>query len=80
MKTNDTNTIIPVNYDANMHIRWLATDAMNASQTAKQLFNGYYNTTNPAYSGLVEQINIYIEQVEVDIAKIKEYINGLPKV
>lgn len=36
MKTNDTNTIIPVNYDANMYIRWLATDAMNASQTAKK--------------------------------------------
>jgi len=79
MKTNDTNTIIPVNYDANMYIRWLATDAMNASQTAKQLFNGYYNTTNPAYSSLVVQINTYIEQVETDIAKIKEYLGYLPK-
>jgi hypothetical protein len=36
MKTNDTNTIIPVNYDAIMHLRWLATDAMNASLTIKQ--------------------------------------------
>ena len=78
MKTNDTNTIIPVNYDANMHIRWLATDAMNASQTAKQLFNGYYNTTNPAYSSLVTQVNTYIKQVETDIVNIREYMKSLP--
>jgi len=80
MKTNDTNNIIPVNYDANMYIRWLVTDAMNTSQTAKQLFNGYYNTTNPAYSSLVVQINTYIEQVETDIAKIKEYMASLPTI
>jgi hypothetical protein len=80
MKTKDTNTIIPVNYDAIMHLRWLATDAMNASQTAKQLFNGYYNTTNPAYSSLVTQVNTYIEQVETDIVNIKEYINDLPNI
>jgi hypothetical protein len=78
MKTNDTNTIIPVNYDASMYIRWLATEAMNASQTAKQLFNGYYNATNPAYSSLVMQINTYMEQVETDIAHIKEYMASLP--
>jgi len=80
MKTNDTNTIIPVNYDAIMQLRWLATDAMNASQTAKQLFNGYYNTTNPAYSSLVTQVNTYIEQVETDIVNIKQYINNLPNI
>jgi hypothetical protein len=36
--------------------------------------------TNPAYPSLVEQVNIYIQQVEIDIAKIKDYINDLPKV
>lgn len=80
MKTNDTNTIIPVNYEANMHIRWLATDAINASVSIRQLFNGYYDTSNPAYGDLINQTNIYIEQVESDINVIKQYINNLPNI
>ena len=80
MKTKDTNTIIPVNYDAIMHLRWLATDAMNASLTIKQLFNGYYDTSNPAYADLINQTNIYIAQVESDINAIKQYINSLPNI
>lgn len=53
MKIKDINSIIPVNYDALMYIKWLSTDAMNTSQTARELFNGYYDTTNPSYSNLV---------------------------
>lgn len=82
MKTNKTNNtnIIPVNYDANMHLRWLVTDSINTSLTTRPLFTGNYDITNPAYPSLVEQVNIYIQQVEIDIAKIKDYINDLPKV
>ena len=78
MKTNKTNNtnIILVNYDANMHLRWLVTDSINTSLTTRPLFTGNYDITNPAYSSLVEQVNIYIEQVEIDIAKIKEYIKN----
>ena len=81
MKTNKTNNtnIIPVNYDANMYLRWLVTDSINTSLTTRPLFTGNYDITNPAYSSLVAQINIYIGQVEIDIEKIKEYINDLPK-
>lgn len=78
MKINDTKNIIPVNYDALMYIKWLSTDAMNTSQTARELFNGYYDTTNPSYSNLVAQINTYIDQVTIDITKIKEYMASLP--
>lgn len=78
MKINDTKNIIPVNYDALMYIRWLATDSMNASQTARQLFNGYYDTTADTYPYLVGQINTYIDQVMIDITKIKEYLASLP--
>jgi hypothetical protein len=80
MKTKDINTLIPVNYDAIMHLRWLATDAVNASVTIRQLFNGYYDTSNPAYTDLINQTNIYIAQVESDINVIKQYINNLPNI
>ena len=80
MKTKDTNTIIPVNYDAIMHLRWLATDAINASVTIRQLFNGYYDISKFAYADLINQTNIYIGQVELDINVIKQYINNLPNI
>ena len=77
-----TNTITglanPVNPTDGVNKQYV--DSIIASLTTRPLFTGNYDITNPAYSGLVEQVNIYIEQVEVDIAKIKEYINGLPKV
>jgi hypothetical protein len=76
-----TNTITglanPVNPTDGVNKQYV--DSIIASLTTRPLFTGNYDITNPAYSGLVEQVNIYIEQVEVDIAKIKEYINGLPK-
>ena len=80
MATKDINTFIPVNYDAIMYLRWLATDAINASVTIRQLFNGYYDTSNPSYSDLINQANIYIGQVESDINVIKQYINSLPNI
>lgn len=80
MKIKNINNIIPVNYDALMYIRWLATDSMNASQTARELFSGYYDTTSSSYPNLVAQINTYIDQVTIDITKIKEYMASLPPV
>ncbi|MEB3148505.1 MAG: hypothetical protein VKL60_05715 [Sphaerospermopsis sp.] len=78
MKTKDANNIIPINYDARMYIKWLATDAMNASQAARELYTGYYDTTQPTYSDLITQINTYLEQVTIDIVKIKEHMAKLP--
>jgi hypothetical protein len=72
-----TGLATPVNPTDGVNKQYV--DSIIASLTTRPLFTGNYDITNPAYSGLVEQVNIYIEQVEVDIAKIKEYINGLPK-
>ena len=78
MKIKDSTGIIPVNYDALMYIKWLSTDSLNASQTARELFSGYYNSANTSYSDLITAVNNYIEQVTIDIAKIKQYMATLP--
>lgn len=66
--------MLPVNYPALEYVTWFMTDSQNVQNLANSIFRGGFNKDDPRFVELLNATNKSIQEIEDDIAKIKEFL------
>ncbi len=74
VEINTDNTLIPENYSAKQWLSYFLSDVQNVQNWAGELFQGGFDNNNSKMINLKQAALDSIKEVEVDIAKLKEFL------
>jgi len=74
VEVETNNTLLAENYLALEHLAWFMSDTNNANNWAGTIFRGGFDKTDPKLISLKEAAEKALNEIEDDIAKLKEYL------